>query len=54
MLGWTILFALMALCGAGVLIAGYPAPFCLRAEISIFAALFIFSLLTRAARSRSH
>jgi hypothetical protein len=54
MLGWTILFALLSLSGLGLLAAGHPALICIRTGICIFAALFIFSLLTRAVRSRSH
>jgi hypothetical protein len=54
MLGWTILFALMSLSGVVVMLAGHPTPFCLKTVSFIFAMLFVFSLLTRAVRGRSH
>jgi len=53
-LGCTILFALMSLWGVGALAVGHRSVLCLRTEVSLFAALFILSLLTRALRSRSH
>jgi len=50
MLGWTIVLAVTPLGGVVTILVGYPVPFCLKLASFIFAALFLISLLTRAAR----
>lgn len=52
MLGWTILFALMALPGMGTAVSRHPAA---SLEISslVFVVLFCLSLCTQAMRSRA-
>lgn len=51
MLGWTILFALMALSsGAGVVTMAEHPPLFLKIAGGIFAGLFLLNLLTRAIR----
>ncbi len=51
-LGWTILFALMALPGVGTAVSRHPAA---SLEISsfVFAVLFLLALFTQAMRSRA-
>ena len=52
MLGWTILFFLMALPGAAAAAAGYPTATSLKSVSVVFTLLFLLSVLTRLARSR--
>jgi hypothetical protein len=53
MLGWMILFALMALLGTILMVLGHPAGTAVRLTSSVFAVLFVLGLLTRAARERA-
>lgn len=53
MLGWMILFALMALLGTILMITGHPPGAAVRIASSVFAVLFLLGLLTRAARERA-
>ncbi len=53
MLGWMILFALMALPGIAAEVAGYPAATSLKTTSAVFALLLIISLLTRVVRDRA-
>jgi hypothetical protein len=52
MLGWTILFGLMALPGVAVAAAGYPTAASLKSVSVVFALLFCLSVLTQLVRSR--
>jgi hypothetical protein len=53
MLGWTILFALMALPGAGAAVSKYPGTASLKTTGIIFTSLFLLSVLTMLARGRA-
>jgi uncharacterized membrane protein YtjA (UPF0391 family) len=53
MLGWMILFALMALIGASPMLAGHPPGTAAWIASITFAFLFVIALLTRAMRGRA-
>lgn len=53
MLGWMILFALMALLGTIPMIIGHPADAAVMLTSSVFTFLFVLGLLTRAVRERA-
>ncbi|HEY4361385.1 MAG TPA: hypothetical protein VGN17_10460 [Bryobacteraceae bacterium] len=54
MLGWTILFALMALPGVAATVGGYPAAISLKTASVVFSLLFFVSVLTQMVRSKAH
>jgi len=47
------LFGLISFSGMVPMLAGHPAPICLKTASFLFAALFLLSLLTRAVRRRA-
>ncbi|MBZ5604596.1 MAG: hypothetical protein LAO79_20030 [Acidobacteriia bacterium] len=53
MLGWMILFALLAILSAVFIVTGQASEVSPRMATSIFAFLFVLGLLTRAARGRA-
>jgi len=53
MLGWLILFALLAAIGTALMLVGYPGDASMGIASSVFALLFLLGLLTRAARDRA-
>jgi hypothetical protein len=53
MLGWLIVFALMAILNASLIFLGHSPEVSSRMAMSVFAFLFVLGLLTRAARSRA-
>jgi hypothetical protein len=53
MLGWMILFALMAVPGATAAVAGFHGANSLKTASVIFAFLLLISLLTRVVRGNS-
>jgi|HubBroStandDraft_6_1064221.scaffolds.fasta_scaffold1823187_2 hypothetical protein len=53
MLGWMILFALMALPGVAAAISGYPASVSVKTVSVVFTVLFLASLLTAMAREKA-
>jgi len=53
MLGWMILFALIAVTGAILAAAGYPGFISARTTSLIFALLFLISVFTWAVRGRA-
>ena len=54
MLGWTLIFALMAVFGASFVLAGDPASGAASLKLAtiVFSALFFACILTRVARRR--
>jgi hypothetical protein len=52
MVGWMILFALIAIPGVGAAIAGYHAALPLKTTSAIFSALLLICLITRLLRTR--
>jgi|HubBroStandDraft_4_1064222.scaffolds.fasta_scaffold1787024_1 hypothetical protein len=54
MLGWTILFGLMSLCGLLLTLTGTPAgPVWMKTATYFFGLLFLLSLLTHVVRGRA-
>ena len=53
MLGWMILFALMAVTGAVLAVAGYAGFIAATTTSLVFTLLFLISLLTWAVRGRA-
>jgi len=53
MLGWMILFALMALAGAALGFTGTQAALCFRTAGAFFSVLFFLAVLGRAVRHRA-
>ena len=52
MLGWTVLFGLMSLSGVAASLANFASPLGVKIASSLFALLFLASLLARAMRTR--
>src|SRR5579883_51117 len=53
MLGWMIVFALLAILNAAFIFLGHPADASPRLATAIFSVLFLLGLLTRAVRGRA-
>jgi uncharacterized membrane protein YtjA (UPF0391 family) len=53
MLGWMIVFAIMAVLGAVLSVAGIPAATSVRIASLLFSSLFFLGLLTYAVRGRA-
>jgi uncharacterized membrane protein YtjA (UPF0391 family) len=53
MLGWMIVFAMLAVSAAAAAVSGIPAAVSVGPASVVFAMLFVIGLLTRAMRGRS-
>jgi uncharacterized membrane protein YtjA (UPF0391 family) len=53
MLGWMIVFAMLAVSAAAAAVSGIPAAVSVGPASVVFATLFVIGLLTRAMRGRS-